>query len=160
MYPDENKIKLNMNESWDSQTNLQAALPKPVLYWCPVQYGRRSGMKTCVMMIKEIADEIRKYQSESIETRTKIFNKLKGKIVIIIIDPKYAVPWAKPIDVSWKDLALGRVEPYKVRGRDGRMYICCLRYEHVLGVYRVITECPNSYEEWEELCGLPKQNDD
>jgi hypothetical protein len=153
-YPDKNTPQLNMSEPWYSQTNLRVP---PGMFGFPYQYRHKLKMKTCVVMIKEIADEIRKYQSKPIETRKKVFNRLKGKAVVIILDPKYAVHWTEPVDISWKDLATGRVEPYKVRGSDRLMYIYCLRYEALLGVFRVKTVCPNSYKEWEELCGLSTQ---
>jgi hypothetical protein len=154
-------LAFRLDETWDSKTNLGVALPRPPFYMYPHRLDyRRKKIETCAVFIKEVADKLRQYKPEATESE-KFFDQIKGKAFLVILDPKYAIPWTKPFDVSWKYLATGKVELYKIHTQNGIM-IDCLTYDqpqevgYIKRIYRKTIKCPESYKEWEELCGLPE----
>jgi hypothetical protein len=156
----EKDIRFNLNAPWDSTENFQYTLTlnRPRYYMYPNRLDRkRKNIKTCALLIKEIADELHKNFPPTDTTQKEKLEQIKDKAFLIIVDPKYAVTWTEPKDISWKELASGQVKPYTVKTKEGNK-IYYLSYKHQYGIsYKHLIE-PTSYEEWEEFCGLSTQN--
>lgn len=68
---------------------------------------------------------------------------LRNKAYIVVLKPQYAFPAAKPYDVSWRELASGKVEI------EGPPYRFCTVYGESL--YR--DNLPETEDGWQEFCG-------
>ena len=134
--------RFNFQENWLSPQNLEASKQRPNFYFYPYYLEKSKPTLTCMVLVKEIADW----------KRSGNYGKghIQDKALVILIDPEYAVPWTAPTtDVSWQDLANGKIKPFVTNG-----------YIHYLKAWDLLPEtgaakCPESYEEWENLCGVP-----
>ena len=137
----ENEPTFRINESWQSTNNEEAAKTKPNFCFYPYYLDSKINTMTCLVRIKEIA-EFKKANPDSI-----ILGK---KALLIIVDPKFAVPWTSPRDISWKDLASGKVKPYMELGA-----ICYARASDY--AFFSDNNYPKTFSEWQNFCGVSEQ---
>lgn len=130
---------IDLQSPWDSPSNLKLSTAKPQRFFYPSFEKSTDGSRTCTVRIKEIHEKIKAGELSENE---------KKKAYIVLIAAKDSVPWMKPQDISWKDLAEHRVELFPYCRTDA-IYITAggemwnLREE----------EIPDSYEEWRNFCG-------
>jgi hypothetical protein len=135
--------RFDLRENWLSLQNAEASKRKPGFYFFPYFLETQDNTLTCMVLIKEIAEWKRSgnYDKEQIEE----------KALVILVDPKNAVPWTAPnTDVSWKDLASGKIKPF-MDSKNGYIY-----YLKAWNLSYGRLECPKTYEDWERLCGVPE----
>lgn len=135
-----NTIKtIDLQSSWDSPLNLRTSTAMPWCFFYPSFEESTDGNKTCAVRIEEIHEKLKAGELPDNE---------KDKAYIVLISAKDSVPWMKPQDISWKDLAEHRVElfPY---GRHGAIYISAGGEIKDLPRDKI----PDSYEDWKSFCG-------
>lgn len=135
-----NTIKaVDLQSSWDSPHNLRTSTAMPRCFFYPSFEESTDGNKTCAVRIEEIHEKLKAGELPDNE---------KDKAYIVLISAKDSVPWMKPQDISWKDLAEHRVElfPY---GRHWAIYISAGGEIKDLPRDKI----PDSYEEWKSFCG-------
>lgn len=132
------KHPFQLDESWNTEANLQAAKRKPNFFMYPYRLEKKGNMKTCVVLVKEVAE---------LKRTKKYEDRIKDKALVVLVDPEHAVQWTAPVDVSWKDLASGKIKSFN---RDG--YFFYVRCGGVSMEY--LKRHPGSYEEWAALCDV------
>ncbi len=127
---------VDTTKPWNDKSNEFFLNSRPFFYFYPFYLEPECGNKTCLLRIKEIHEKIRSGTIQAGE---------EEKAYLVFVDPKYAVPWTKPQDVSWKDLASGKVQLFTaVR----------IRYYNVQGIQCILDKAPETLEEWREFCGV------
>lgn len=136
-YRDKN-FSFNTDEPWDTSNNLKAAETKPDFFMYPYHLETKNSIKTCVVLIKEVAELKRTGQYD---------DQIRDKALIVLLAPEDAVPWTAPVDVSWKDLAAGRIKAFNRNG-----YFFYVKCGDITMEY--LKRHPQSYEEWAKLCDV------
>ena len=130
---------LNLSKPWYDDGNLKAAKNKPYYFFFPfsspgeLQKGRKET--TCVVRIKEVHERIK--QSELTEQEKK-------KAYLVLLDKDDSFCWTRPYDVSWKDLASGKV----------KLINDPIIYMNAEGEVQSLEETPQTPEEWQDFCGF------
>jgi hypothetical protein len=113
---------------------------KPPWYYYP--YYSKKHRRSCVVGIEEIM---------SLDKGMMIQDVFKKKAIIVVIEPEHAINWTEPKDISWKDLANGKIKPFYYKNG----YIMYIK----IGDCTVETKrIPSSYLEWQQLCGITEED--
>ena len=132
---------IDVSKPWHDDDNMKASKCKPYCFRFLSNLnsdgyddeGREET--TCLARIKEI--------HEQLKTGAATREELAGKAYLVLLAPEYAFRWTKPYDVSWKDLASG-----KVKLREDSAYLT------VDGCSPYLEEPPKTLEEWRDFCGV------
>lgn len=130
---------MDMTKSWDDPENLAAAVPKPLVYYYPGETEAPDEVRTCVLRIKEV--------HEWIKATDPISHDRALKVYLVLVSPENAVPWTRPFDVSWKDLASGGVKLYESKP---------IVFTDASGDVWTIDELPKAPDDWKRFLGIDK----
>ncbi len=144
---------VDKTKPWNDESNESALNSRPFFYFYPYYLESKCGNKTCILRVKEIHEKIKFGTLREDEEK---------KAYLVLVDPKYAVPWTKPQDVSWKDLANGKVQlftyPMELGKGKARVFTFpgggSIRYYDTHGLGRYRDKAPETLEEWREFCGV------
>ncbi len=136
--------KVDYTSAWNSTQNMEFLQLRP--QWCYYPYYSKESRKTCVVGIREIL---------SLPRTQQILNVVKDKAIILVVAPEYAVEWTRPVDVSWEDLAKGKIAPYwpSDKDKDSLFYI---RAGDGASLCRSI---PKTFDEWRAFCGITEEEE-
>ena len=133
------EANFDLAEPWTSETNQEAAIKRPFFCFNPYDRECKYEMKTCLVCIKEIAELRKKDPHNEI---------LRNKAIFVLVDPEYAVPWTAPEDISWKDLASGKIKLYVPYGTVIH-YVKANNFEQ-----DYTKDIPKTFDEWKDFCGI------
>ena len=77
------------------------------------------------------------------EESAKVLEALDQGGVLVLLDERDSFCWTRPYDVSWKDLASGKV----------KLINDPIIYMNAKGEVRSLEETPQTPEEWRDFCG-------
>lgn len=99
---------IDVSKPWYDDDNMKASKCKPDCFRFlsslnSDDYDDKGREETtCLSRIKEV--------HEQLKTGAATKEELAGKAYFVLLAPEYAFRWTKPYDVSWKDLASGKVK--------------------------------------------------
>lgn len=143
-FDENNRISsFDVTKPWNDKSNEHLLNSRPHFYFYPYYLEPKSeseplGNETCLLRVEEIHEKIKAGTLQEGE---------EEKAYLVVVEPEYAVPWTKPQDVSWKDLASGKVQLFT----GGFSWI---RYYNTQGRLRYLDKMPETLEEWREFCGV------
>lgn len=144
-YDDEDNppgIPIDVSKPWNDPENLAAAKWKPPCYFHPDDFTGETVSTTCLVRIRETHEKIKKGELDE---------KDKKKAYLVLVDPENSVLWTKPYDVSWKELASGKVKLLK----DQYQF-----YMNAEGQVWRLDKFPETHDEWVEFCGFVDSEND
>ena len=145
LYGDEDNppgIPIDVSKPWNDPENLEAAKWKPPCYFHPDDFNGETVATTCLVRIRETHEKIKKGTLDE---------KDKKKAYLVLVDPEDSVLWTKPYDVSWKELASGKVKLLK------DPYLFYVDAER--RTWR-LDKLPETHDEWVEFCGFVDSEND
>jgi hypothetical protein len=134
-------LKFNLKNLWNEEQNKNLLQFRPSWYYYP--YYMKEQQKTCILGIEEIMQ---------LPQISKVREIVRDKAIIIVCSHEFAVEWTSPVDISWKDLANGKIKPYLLQNY--------LYYIKVGNGEFTSTLIPKSFIEWQTLCGLTEEEQD
>ncbi|MBR0224662.1 MAG: hypothetical protein IJL92_01260 [Thermoguttaceae bacterium] len=110
--PHEINSTVNLRDPWNSPENLEAAKNKPVRFYYPQNADRSDPTLTCVLRVREVHERFKEIalHRDSSDDVSYLQNALIHVPYLVLVEPEFAVPWTCPRDLSWRDLAEGRVK--------------------------------------------------
>jgi hypothetical protein len=132
-------IKFNLKNPWNGEQNKDLLQLRPSWYYYP--YYMKEQQKTCILGIEEIMQ---------LPQIPKVQEIVRDKAIIIVCSHEFAVEWTSPVDISWKDLANGKIKPYLLR----KNYLCYIKAGNGEFTSQLI---PKSFAEWQVICGLTEE---
>lgn len=111
--PPEEQVCVNPRSPWNSPENLNAAKKKPARFYYPKNADHSDPTLTCVLRVREVHERLKEnaLRRDSSDNAPRLPNALLNVPYLVLVEPEFAVPWTSPRDLSWRDLAEGRVKP-------------------------------------------------